>query len=146
MIEFQKVYDLFTEFGMSEPGLFVLYINPTSNEAECLPDNDFEFDDWDEEQKKLEERIENEPGWIAVPDEHDLELDSRLPLRFAEENLEPEDCDLVYDFFRHRGAYRNFRALLDRLGMTEKWYQYEDNAIREALKQWLINEEIEFSE
>jgi hypothetical protein len=132
---------------MSEPGYFVMYINPTSNEAEWLPTQEaVGLIGCDEEQEELEKRINNEPGWITLPDKRDLDLGSRLPLRFAEEHLKPEDCDLVYNFFRHRGAYSNFRAFLDRLGMTEKWYQYEDNAIREALKQWLIDEEIEFSE
>jgi len=146
MIEFQKVYDLFTEVGMSEPGLFMPYINPTTNEAEWLPTSDSEAMIDYEDLEEMQERINNEPGWIELPDKHELKLDSRLPLGFAEDCLKPEDCDLVYNFFRHRGAYSNFRALLDRLDMTQTWYQYEDNAIRAALKKWLVNNKIEFSE
>lgn len=146
MIEFYKVYDLFIEVGMSESGLFVLYINPISNEAEWLPVFGSETEDCYEDLEEMQERIDNEPGWIELPDKHELELNSRLPLRFAEEYLKPADCDLVFNFFRHKIAYSNFRVLLDRLDMTKQWYQYEDNAVREALKQWLVDNEIEFSE
>jgi len=52
----------------------------------------------------------------------------------------------VPNFFRHRGAYSNFRALLDRLEMTDKWYQFQNKAIRKALKKWLNDNDSEFSE
>ncbi|HOG51610.1 MAG TPA: UPF0158 family protein, partial [Lentisphaeria bacterium] len=146
MIEFEKVFDIFTDLGMSEADYYVLYINPVSNETLFLPGGSHPDPGVFEDLEELEKRIEEEPGWVKLPDKYELNLGNRVPKRFADEHLEPDDCDLVYDFFRHRGAYRNFRNYLDRIGKTDEWYKFEENAIREALKEWLRDEEIEFSE
>ena len=148
MIDLEKVFCLFCDVGMSEPRLFIPFINPVTNEADFLPAEDSDAaDGYDaEELEELQARIHNDPNWLKLPDRHELGLGSRLPLRFADEYLRPADCDLVYNFFRHRGAYSNFRALLDRLEMTDKWYQFQNDAIRNALKEWLQDNDIEFSE
>lgn len=148
MIELEKVFNLFCDVGMSEPRLFIPFINPVTNEADFLPAEDSDAaDGYDEEElDELQARINNDPNWLKLPDRYELGLGSRLPLQFAGEYLRPADCDLVCNFFRHRGAYSNFRALLDRLEMTDKWYQFQNDAIRNALKQWLIDNDIEFSE
>ena len=145
MIEFEKVYDLFTDFGMSDISDLTLYINTISNETGYLSEEMERLTD-DEDIQITKKRIGSEPGWVQLPDRRELDLGSRLPVHFAEDHLSPEDCDQVHDFFRHSGAYRNFRALLDRLNKTDDWYQYQDNAIREALKEWLRDNDIEFSE
>ena len=118
MSDLDKIYDFFTDFSGMEDGWVEAYINTTTKEtAVFFLDggetylNDKPFDDSEE----LREKIETEPGWVEMPSKRDLNLGSRVPLSFAEENLEPGDCDLVYNFFRHPGAYSNFRALLDRL-------------------------------
>ncbi|NMA47462.1 MAG: hypothetical protein GX945_12960 [Lentisphaerae bacterium] len=146
MIELKKVFDLYSEVGMSEPRYFIPYINPQTNEVESLPVPDSEMEDtYDpEELEELWERIINDPNWIEVPDRRELGLDSRVPLRFADEHLSPANCDLVEHFFRRRGAYRKFYALLERLGMLEKWYQFQDEAVYEAIEQWLQENDIEF--
>ena len=148
MIELEKVFSLFCDVGMSEPKFFIPYINPVTNEADYLPASDSgATDGYDEEElEELEARILNDPNWLQLPDRRDLGLGSRLALQFAEEYLKPADCDSVYIFFRHRGAYSKFRALLDRLEMTDKWYQFQNDAIRNALKEWLQDNDIEFTE
>ncbi|NMA47322.1 MAG: hypothetical protein GX945_12250 [Lentisphaerae bacterium] len=147
-IELKKVFDLYSEVGMSEPRYYIPYINPKTNEVESLPEPDSDAEQIYEEEDpeglaELRKRIENDPNWIEVPDRHELGLGSRVPLRFAGEHLSPADCELVEDFFRRRGAYRNFRALLERLDKVEEWYQFRDNAINEAIKEWLEENDIE---
>jgi hypothetical protein len=48
----------------------------------------------------------------------------------------PESCDTVATFFRHRGAYGRFKDLLERKGMLETWYEYEAQAVEQALRTW----------
>jgi len=140
MDDLERIYDFFTDFSGIDDSWVETYINTITKETAvffldggeaCL--NDKPFDDSDE----LREKIETEPGWVEMPSKYDLNLGSRVPLNFAEDNLSPEDCDLVYNYFRHPGAYSNFKALLDRLDKIDDWYRFEEEVTREKLQEWL---------
>jgi hypothetical protein len=70
-----------------------------------------------------------------VPDQSALDLGSRLVFRFVREVM-PADYDAVAEIFRRRGAYSRYKDLLDRRGMLQRWYDYENDATREALLAW----------
>jgi hypothetical protein len=42
----------------------------------------------------------------------------------------------VATFFRKRGAYGRFKDLLERKGLLEAWYEYEAQAVEQALRTW----------
>ena len=48
----------------------------------------------------------------------------------------PEDQREVQEIFSRRGAYARFKDLLERRGLLQRWYEYESDAEREALKVW----------
>jgi hypothetical protein len=48
----------------------------------------------------------------------------------------PGDYDTVADFFARRGAYARFKDLLQRRGMLERWYEFEERATDAALLAW----------
>ena len=48
---------------------------------------------------------------------NDLDLGSRLALRFADQHLPEKAADKVYDIFRRKGAYARFKDLLESLGI-----------------------------
>ncbi len=73
--------------------------------------------------------------YVEVPSKRDLDLGRDLVFRFVKEAM-PDDLDLVYDFFSHRGAYGNFRDFLDRRSMVDQWHKFEDAATRKALLEW----------
>jgi len=81
------------------------------------------------------EDIEDESAYVAVPRKSDLDLGRSLALRFTEEHL-PESYETVYQFFRKRGAYSHFKALLERAGRLEAWHQYEQESFEQALREW----------
>jgi hypothetical protein len=84
---------------------------------------------------ELPEDIEDGSIYVAVPHKRDLYLGKNLALNFMGEKL-PESCDTVATFFRHRGAYGRFKDLLERKGMLETWYEYEAQAVEQALRTW----------
>nr|WP_145552429.1 hypothetical protein [Variovorax boronicumulans] len=71
----------------------------------------------------------------SVPHTNHLDLGRDLALRFAAKHL-PALKRQVEDRFRQRGAYGRFKALLERSGQLERWYQYEQEATRSALLAW----------
>ena len=85
--------------------------------------------------EELPEDIEDGTAYVAVPGKGDLELGRSLALRFVEERL-PREYAMVNQFFRKRGAYSKFKALLERAGQLDAWHSYERSAIECALVAW----------
>jgi hypothetical protein len=70
-----------------------------------------------------------------VPHKNDLGLGRRIALAFVDQELSDE-YDTVAGFFGRRGAYSRFKALLHARGMLERWYEFENRAMEEALLTW----------
>lgn len=85
--------------------------------------------------EELPEDIEDEK-YIAIPHKNDLGLGARLALRFADYHLPEKAADKVHQIFRRKGAYARFKDLLDSIGMLQEWYDYEEKATNEALRNW----------
>ena len=79
---------------------------------------------------------------IEIPHKNDLDLGRNLVFEFVEEYL-PDDYDLVRKMFRRGGAYANYKALLERRGLLEKWYDTENSREEGALRKWCKENEIE---
>ena len=84
---------------------------------------------------ELPEDIEDGSIYIEVPHKRDLDLGKNLVLNFTDERL-PESSATVASFFHQRGAYGRFKDLLERKGMLEAWYEYEAQAVEQALRTW----------
>ena len=88
-----------------------------------------------EEEEDLPEDLETSDRYIAVPHKNDLGLGRRIALAFVDQELSDE-YDTVAGFFGRRGAYGRFKALLHARGMLERWYEFENRAMEEALLAW----------
>lgn len=84
---------------------------------------------------ELPEDIEDGSVYVAVPHKNDLDLGKNLVQNFTDERL-PESNATVAAFFRQRGAYGRFKDLLERKGILEAWYEYEAQAVEQALRTW----------
>ncbi|MBV9563261.1 MAG: hypothetical protein JOY90_22875 [Bradyrhizobium sp.] len=97
----------------------------------------WETDDPDLEE--IPEDIDDDTKYASVPSKHDLDLGKPLVLDFARECL-PNDFDEVRDIFSRSGAYRNFRALLQRRHALDRWHAFENKATESALREWCETE------
>lgn len=88
-----------------------------------------------EEEEDPPKDLEISDHYIALPHKNDLGLGRRLALAFVAQELSAES-DAVAVFFRRRGAYGRFKALLHARGMLEQWYEFENRAMEEALLAW----------
>ena len=97
------------------------------------------------EANPLDEEIPEDLGesdrYIAIPHKNDLNLGSDFALRFAAEQL-PNLYSRVERFFRHRGAYAQFKDLLASEACLDKWYAFEAESTAQALKNWCAENEI----
>ena len=94
---------------------------------------------WISELNPLEEEVpddlETSTRYVAVPHRTELDLGSRLALRFAAGEL-PDRYPQIEGFFRRRGAYARFKDLLDAEGFLDKWDAFEAEATERALRKW----------
>jgi hypothetical protein len=72
--------------------------------------------------------------YLGIPPKSDLGFGKRLALRFAWAHLGDDDANLVEGYFRHQGAYANFKALLEQRRLLQQWYDHEERAIRQELE------------
>ena len=94
-----------------------------------------------EEEDEIPDDVETSDRYIAVPHKTELDLGRTLVLRFTEQEL-PGDYDTVRDQFRRKGAYARFKRLLEARGALQRWYDYEERATEEALRNWCQDNDI----
>jgi len=79
---------------------------------------------------------------IEIPHKNDLGLGRNLVFEFVEEYL-PDDYERVRQMFRRKGAYSNYKTLVEQRGLLEKWYDTENSREERALRKWCKENEIE---
>lgn len=79
--------------------------------------------------------IEDGTEYVAFPHKNQLDLGRSLAFRFVDE-CAPQIAAQVRDAFRRKGAYSQFKALLQRQHLLESWHRYENEAVVFALKRW----------
>jgi hypothetical protein len=96
-----------------------------------------------DEEEEIPDDIDDIGKYVPVPDQHDLDLGTRLVFDFAAEHLAEQYGD-VRNIFRSKGAYGRFKALLERQGALENWYAYSDERTLSALEVWCESERLAF--
>lgn len=125
------------EFVSGDPGFGAeAYIDMVSGQIYYVGDGVDEF---------VPDDIGNPEKYIAVPTKRDLGLGRDTVLSFATEKL-PEDYDRISAYFRHRGAFSKFRSRMEQIGALDKWYAYEQAAIKQSLKDWCDENSVEYIE
>jgi len=94
--------------------------------------------------EELPEDIDDEK-YIEIPHKHELDLGKNLVFEFAHQYL-PDDMEAITLIFRRKGAYSRFKALLERKGYLDRWYEYESQAQGKALRAWCEDNAIEIDD
>ena len=89
----------------------------------------------------LPDDIDDDHIYVEIPHKHDLDLGNALALGFVEEQL-PQEYASAARMFQKRGAYAQFKNLLERHKKLQAWYDYRNNAEEAALRQWCADNDI----
>ena len=84
---------------------------------------------------ELPDDIEDDEKYLEIPGSRELDLGKPLVLDFTRKIL-PGDLDEVWQIFRRRGAHAGFKRLLVRRDALEQWYEFEEKATVQALREW----------
>lgn len=91
---------------------------------------------------ELPEEIDDPDKYIPIPHKNDLDLGKALVIEFTSKYL-LEEVDRVYSIFQRKGAYSKYKDLLERKGVLQDWYDFENNRQTAALKKWCEDNDIE---
>jgi hypothetical protein len=80
--------------------------------------------------------------YIEIPHKNELDLGKSLVFDFVRQFL-PDDYDDVRDIFRRRGAYGQFKAMLARRNVVDRWHDFSAKAEEAALRAWCADNAIE---
>lgn len=80
--------------------------------------------------------VSDESLYLPLPTKQELRLGASLAIDFAAEHC-PESLEEIHGYFRKPGAYRKFKAFLESVNLLEAWYQYQQESMAAAVKNWL---------
>ena len=133
-IEYAEISDAFDFVSFGQPFEHQAFLNRESGKIYWHS----EFGDNEEE---LPDDIDD-IKYIEIPHKNDLGLGKKLAINFIYRNL-PNESEEIEAIFRRKGAYRRFKAMLENNDLIDAWYEYESNAMDEALREWCQFSEIE---
>ncbi len=58
----------------------------------------------------------------------------------------PADFEQVQMIFHKRGAYYRYKDLLDRHGLLQEWFNFENAREKEAIREWCLENSIDISD
>lgn len=76
------------------------------------------------------------PEWAALPDRFELHEWERMR-DFAQAQRDPQQQRALLTAIRGRGAFRAFRAAVERMGLLQAWYQHLHEAYADHVRRWL---------
>lgn len=104
------------------------FANVKTGEIDCYYDQLMAGEEYDEGAFESDE-------WSPLPDRYGRD-DWRMMRDYAYA-LGGSACDELLDAIRGKGAFRNFRRTIERLGALQSWYAYKDERIYELAVEWL---------
>ena len=133
-IKFSDIEDAFFFVSMGE-----MYMNSA---ILCIETGQIfyisDFGDSDE----LPEDIDDAPDkYIDIPHKNELDLGKSLVLEFSAMHL-PDNFEQINSFFHKKGAYSKFKNLLEAKGLLDKWYAFEEAEQKNALMEWIKENDI----
>ena len=87
----------------------------------------------------------NSERHVEIPHKNNLGLGKELVFEFVDEYL-PSAYDLVWNIFSKKGAYRRYKALLERNGVLQAWYDYENSHTERKIREWCEKNGVELEE
>ena len=88
-----------------------------------------------ENETPLPADLETSERYLAIPDKHELNLGRALVTTFVEQFI-PDKIAVVSGYFRKRGAYARYKDLLEEHSLLDRWYIFEAEATKIALRNW----------
>jgi hypothetical protein len=123
-------------------------VSISDEEIQAAEDNEpiEDFPEWQQDLIKIANNILAETGdYIGLPSKFDIHEYSIME-RFCLSIDDPEISDNLYTLINGSGAFRRFKDALYEYNLSDDWYRYRNNALKEIAIEWCEENGIEFEE
>ena len=104
------------------------------------------YPEWQHEMIEIAKDVMNNPeDYISLPSKYDIN-DYDIMRRFCASVEDEKKSNYLLYAIRGKGAFRRFKNAVDRLGMSEQWFAFRDEAYREIARDWCEYHSIEYEE
>ncbi|MDD3169063.1 MAG: UPF0158 family protein [Eubacteriales bacterium] len=113
--------------------------------AEDIEDVDhFDYPiEWEKEEiLKAYDVLVSDDNYLALPDRYEVN-EYNIMEEFCLQLLPPKS-EVFLNAIRGRGAFRRFRDLLERYGILEQWYNFEQQSLTEIAREWCRKNEVPY--
>jgi hypothetical protein len=115
---------------------YVFYNTETGEFGHYTKGMDPEYDD--------RERFEGD-DWMAAPDHYEIN-EYGMMVDFVDGATDPRRSELLSIALNGKGAFRRFRDVLHRTGLTREWDVFRRNAYVDAVREWCRYNEIPYED
>jgi len=135
-----------TSYLHEETGEIIMVQDRQVRKADSLAEGEIDEEDLPEWQQdflpKVREAV-HEPEWLALPSKWDIH-DYEIMEEFCHSVEDDDHREQLLRAIRGKGAFRYFRDTADRLGLTEDWYAFRDQAYEDISVNWLEAHDIPY--
>lgn len=105
-----------------------------------------DFPEWQQDLIKIAKEILQETGdHVGLPSKFDIDEYSIME-RFCLSIDDSEISDTLYSLIKGSGAFRRFKDALYEYNLSDDWYKYRDNRLKEIAIEWCQENGVEFEE
>lgn len=130
------------------------YFNKNTGEIHLIPDEvesfiEFKMEDdfipkWEKELIPIAKDIQSNPdNYIPLPDKYDINEYSIME-KFCLSLDNEELCEIMYSSIKGKGAFQRFKNNIHNYGITDEWYKFKDEALKEIAIEWCEYNSIEY--
>jgi hypothetical protein len=99
----------------------------------------------DQRDEDFPDDVSENDKYILIPSERELDLGISLRPNFIQAHA-PKLYDEAFTASRKPKAYGRLRELIERTGLVERWYRFQQDALYAALRQWCADNDLTISE
>ncbi|MCI5207413.1 MAG: hypothetical protein D3910_01150 [Candidatus Electrothrix sp. ATG2] len=102
-----------------------------------------DFPEWQQEAVKIAQQIISGDQYIALPTKYDVHQYAIME-EFCESVADQKISDALQIAIRGKGAFRRFKDACHRFEISEQWYSYQTEALKEIAISWCKENNLEY--
>ena len=141
--ELQMQFDESLAYFNTEDGEIYVVSNEELSAAEEGEPPIEDFPEWQQEAVKIAQQIISGDQYIALPTKYDVH-EYAIMEEFCESVADQKVSDALQIAIQGKGAFRRFKDACHRFEISDQWYSYQTEALKEIAISWCKENNLEY--